>query len=208
MAQDSDEVARNGGPVTRTPPATSPPTASTDDLRAQIQETRAEMSQTINAIQERLSPDHLLTETTETVKDATVGRAKQLVKEARRAAVDLASDSFENPARIVQRVKANPVPVAIVGAAATWLAVRTLRRSRAHASDRAMRPGEVRPARRRLSARSRVRQSGRLLIGVGTGMAWWGIWQVRHPVSRRASWRRYSDETIRHPSEPIGSQPS
>ena len=136
MAQDSDEVARNANPVTPTPPATSPPSASTDELRARIHETRAEMSQTINAIQERLSPDHLVSETKDAIKDATVERAKQVAQGASRAA-DIARDSFENPGRVVQRVRANPVPAAaVMGVAAMWLAVRALRRPRAAHKDR------------------------------------------------------------------------
>ena len=87
------------------------------------------MSQTINAIQERLSPDHLVSETKDAIKDATVERAKQVAQGASRAA-DIARDSFENPGRVLQRVKANPVPAAVIGAAAMWLTVRALRRPR------------------------------------------------------------------------------
>ena len=99
MAQDSSEVARNANSVTPLPPATSPPSASPDELRARIHETRAEMSQTINAIQERLSPDHLMSETKDAIKEATVERAKQVAQGASRAA-DIVRDSFENPGRI------------------------------------------------------------------------------------------------------------
>src|SRR6478672_5422265 len=126
MAQDSDEIARNANPVTPTPTGT-PPSASTDELRARIHETRAEMSQTINAIQERLSPDHLVSETKDAIKDATVGRARQVAQGASRAA-GIARDSLENPGRVVRRVKANPVPAAVIGVAAMWFAVRALRR--------------------------------------------------------------------------------
>jgi hypothetical protein len=186
MAQDSDEVVRNGGPVTQTPPA-SPPSAATDALRGQIRETRAEMSETINAIQERLSPDHLLSEATNTVKDATVECATQLTEQARRAA-DLAADSFKNPGRAVQRIKANPLPVAMVGMAATWLAVRALRRARPRAHTRPTSVGEG-PTGRRPRGIGRVRQNTRLLIGVGTGMACWRVWRARHlsPTTDRSS---------------------
>ena len=196
MAQDSDEVARNANPVTPTPPAASPPSASTDELRARIHETRAEMSQTINAIQERLSPDHLVSETKDAIKDATVERARQVAQGASRAA-DIARDSLENPGRVVQRVKANPVPAAVIGVAAMWLAVRALRRPRAAHKDRVLRGEEERTTWRRRSGIGRVRPNGRLLVGVGTGMACWGMWRARRSVSGGAPLDRHPDVTAR-----------
>ena len=97
MAQDADEVARNMNPAPPQSPATSPPSASADELRARIHETRAEMSRTINEIQERLSPDHLVSDTKDAIKEATVERAKQVAHGASRAA-DMVRDSFERRA--------------------------------------------------------------------------------------------------------------
>ena len=206
MAQDSDEVARNANPVTPTPPAGSPPSASTDELRARIHETRAEMSQTIDAIQERLSPDHLVSETKDAIKDATVGRARQVAQRASRAA-GIARDSLENPGRVVQRVTANPVPAAVIGVAAMWFAVRALRRARPAHKDR-VRPGEEeRTTWRRRRGIGRVRPNGRLLVGVGTGMACWGMWRARRSVSGGAPLERHPDVTARQPVASVGAQP-
>jgi uncharacterized protein YprB with RNaseH-like and TPR domain len=47
---------------------------NTEQLRAEIEDTRADMSQTINEIQERLSPEHLMGQVKETVRDATIGK--------------------------------------------------------------------------------------------------------------------------------------
>ena len=197
MAQDSDEVARNANPITPTPPAASPPSASPDELRARIHETRAEMSQTINAIQDRLSPDHLVSETKDAIKDATVERAKQIAQGASRVA-DIARDSLENPGRVVQTVRANPGPAAaVVGVATMWLAVRALRRPRAAHKDRVRRGEEKRTTWRRRSGIGRVRPNGRLLVGVGTGMAWWGMWRARRSVSGGARLNGHPDVTAR-----------
>lgn len=38
------------------------------------------MSQTINEIQERLSPDHLMGQVKETVRDATIGKVERVVE--------------------------------------------------------------------------------------------------------------------------------
>ena len=183
MAQDSDEVARNANSVTPIPPAASPPSASTDELRARIHETRAEMSQTINAIQERLSPDHLVSETKDAIKDATVERAKQVAQGASRAA-DIARDSFENPGRVrAESQGESRARAAVIGVAAMWLAVRALRRPRAAHRDRVLRGRPERTTWRRRSGIGRVRPNGRLLVGVGTGMACWGMWRTRRSVS-------------------------
>ena len=197
MAQDPNEVARNANPVTPTSPATAPPSASPDELRARIHETRAEMSQAINAIQDRLSPDHLVSETKDAIKDATVERAKQVAQGASRVA-DIARDSFENPGRVVQTVRANPVPAAaVMGVAAMWLAARALRRPREAHKARVLRGEEERTTWRRRSAIGRVRTNGRLLVGVGTGMACWGMWRARRAVSGGASLDCRPDVTAR-----------
>jgi hypothetical protein len=46
--------------------------SATDGIRSQIEQTRAEMSETIDAIQDRLSPRRLVSTATETMKDAAV----------------------------------------------------------------------------------------------------------------------------------------
>lgn len=50
MAQESDQVTRD----------TVRDGETTDEIRSQIEQTRAEMSETIDAIQERLSPGRLI----------------------------------------------------------------------------------------------------------------------------------------------------
>jgi hypothetical protein len=57
-----------------------------DALRAEIAETRSELSETIDAIQERLGPEHvkaqadaLKDQATDTIREATVGKAEQMV---------------------------------------------------------------------------------------------------------------------------------
>ncbi|HEX8464218.1 MAG TPA: DUF3618 domain-containing protein [Abditibacterium sp.] len=61
-------------------PAAEPESAA--QIRAEIEETRAEMSQTIDALQEKLDPQHIKAQVTEKVHDATIGRAQGLVHTA------------------------------------------------------------------------------------------------------------------------------
>jgi ElaB/YqjD/DUF883 family membrane-anchored ribosome-binding protein len=85
-------------------------TDSTEQIREEIEETRAQMSGTIDEIQERLSPRRLVNDAKETVRDATVGKVRDVM--------DSASTSAGG---IVERIKDNPVPVALIGLGAWWL---------------------------------------------------------------------------------------
>jgi hypothetical protein len=99
----------------------------TTEIRAGIEETRAEMSETIEAIQERLNPQHLkeqvkdqvreqFEEAKATVRDATIGKAEDMVRNA--------GDTL-NEARygLMETIAQNPIPAALVGIGLGWLFV-------------------------------------------------------------------------------------
>jgi len=73
--------------------------------RAEIERTRADMSETVDAIQERLSPENLKEQAKDRVKEATVGRAQ------------------EAGSGIVETIRANPLPAALTGIGLGWLLV-------------------------------------------------------------------------------------
>ena len=52
------------------------------EIRIEIEQTRSEMSETIDAIQEKLSPENIAQQATETVREATIGRAQQAANQA------------------------------------------------------------------------------------------------------------------------------
>jgi hypothetical protein len=82
----------------------------TDEIRAEIEQTREDMSETVNAIQDRLRPGAIAANAADTVK--------QTAREAARDVAD--SDS-------VMYVRANPIPTAMVGigvAGLAWLLTR------------------------------------------------------------------------------------
>jgi hypothetical protein len=93
------------------------------EIRAAIAETRNEMSETINAIQERLTPAHLAAQATETVRNATSEKVKQMVNTGRDAMEQVLGSS------LADTVRANPIPAAMIGLGAAWLLVK--RRSEA-----------------------------------------------------------------------------
>ena len=108
----------------------------TDQIREQIEETRSQMGETIDAIQERLSPDRvgeqvervadqvkvqiresvqeLSAQAKEAIREATVGRVEHMIGDARESVDDLRYG-------IMDRVRANPVPAALAGLGLAWL---------------------------------------------------------------------------------------
>lgn len=77
--------------------------ATTQQIEAEIEQTRMEMSQTINAIQERLSPQHLAEQAKDAVYDATIGTAKGVGY------------------NMIETIKQNPLPAAIAALSIGWL---------------------------------------------------------------------------------------
>ena len=180
MAQDSSEI-REG--------------SSTDEIRLHIEETRAEMSETIDAIQSRLSPTRALADARDSLADATVGRVKRLSQRT--------SGWRSN---ILHRLQDNPLPFALLAAAATGLLVRGVthgsRRRRheniptkplQHDAERVWSAGDTVP-RHEGSQRRRV-------AGVGDTAAWWiaaastACWAIWKAEAAAASFRK--DTTAR-----------
>ena len=92
------------------------PSASDDPdvIRRQIEYTRAQMTGTINQIGERLSPDYLLDKAKTSVREATVGRFKDMSYEANRRMEGMSNSMSDT-------VRANPLPVALIGLGLGWL---------------------------------------------------------------------------------------
>jgi len=88
--------------------------ARTEEIRTDIEQTRAELSETIDAIQEKLAPDTLKEQAKEVVRDATVGRAEQALGEAQETVREAGTG-------IMDMIKQNPIPVAMMGLGLGWL---------------------------------------------------------------------------------------
>lgn len=85
-----------------------------DEIRQQISHTRARMGTTISEIGERLSPDYIMDKAKTSVREATVGRIKDMSYDAKRE-VEGMSNSLGDT------VRANPLPVALIGLGLGWL---------------------------------------------------------------------------------------
>src|SRR5215204_5094711 len=110
-------------------------TEDTEQLRADIEDTRAEMSQTINEIQERLSPEHLMGQVKETVREATVGKVERVMDKVggtisggTEPALEVAGRAGtvikEAGTSVGNSVWRNPIPVALIGLGIGMLAMR------------------------------------------------------------------------------------
>ncbi len=87
--------------------------------RVEIERTRADMSETVDAIQERLSPQSLKEQARDKVREATVGKAQ------------------EAGSGIVDTIKANPLPAALTGIGLGWLLMSARQQNPAHTRYRA-----------------------------------------------------------------------
>jgi ElaB/YqjD/DUF883 family membrane-anchored ribosome-binding protein len=114
--------------------ADEPPTDHrTAEIRSDIEQTRADMSETIEAIQDRLRPGNLVSQAKETVREATVGKVKQVADSARNS---LRSRGYSSDygtgygESVMDRIRANPIPAALAVASVAWIAMKGNTRSR------------------------------------------------------------------------------
>ncbi len=123
----------------------SGPKVETDHMRAQIEETRSNMGETIDAIQDRLSLSNISEQVSvqvnnafETVKDnvydATVGKAVTFMKNA---------GNEINHSSIVMAAKANPLPFVLIGLGAGLLAYNSYATKKNRSFDRQLEGNRV-----------------------------------------------------------------
>jgi hypothetical protein len=171
MAQGPGEVGHGSSPADDTTTSTATPAPTSDEIRSQIEHTRAEMSDTIDAIQARLSPSRLLTQAKESVKEATVGRVRNLALRSPSAG----GFSPARSARFLQTVRDNPMPATVLGVIAIGVLGRVL------ADRRSARPvsrhhRKVQTTGRHQSTPHR-RTNRQFFAAAAAGAACWAIWK-------------------------------
>ena len=104
------------GSLTSRPARTSDPNAesrsdkSPEEIEREIEETRNRMSQNIDELGDRLSPENLKQEAKSAIKNAAQDAVSNVGEQARRTG-----------SRLVDVIRENPLPVIAVGAGVTWL---------------------------------------------------------------------------------------
>lgn len=98
----------------------------TRQIRDEIEDTRGEMSETIDAIQEKLKPRNIVANATERVKTATSERVREMAESASETAQQAVDYTRDTAARVAGTARQNPIPLALIGlGAAWWLTVRS-----------------------------------------------------------------------------------
>ncbi len=111
---------------------------NTEQLRADIEDTRADMTQTINEIQERLSPEYLVDQVKETVRDATIGKVERVVGQVGETLSEVTEPALAMAGRagnaikevgttVADKLYKNPIPVALIGLGVGMLVIRNFR---------------------------------------------------------------------------------
>jgi len=110
------------------------PEQRTAEIRGEIDQTRAEMSETIDAIQDRLRPGNIASRAAESVKDATVGRVKEFAGDLTgrgnwrgdRDDDDWRYQSYGPPDgaggnSVLDHIRRNPMAAAMAAGSIAWL---------------------------------------------------------------------------------------
>jgi len=186
-------------------------TAAAEDpeqIRMQIEQTRDEMSETIDAIQERLNPRNLVAQAKDSVREATVGKVKEMAHNVSDTASGMADSTMEAAGDLAGRVKDNPWPAVAVGLGAAWFLLRNGNgSSRRYPAGYAPSPATNRYRGAQDGGMIEVLRSNPLptaLAGLGLGMlAMKGREASRtaFPPGRASSWRRPADQTTSYDSQ-------
>src|SRR5688572_30302981 len=108
--------------------------AQVREAREEIRHTRERMSETLDQLGERLHPDRVKAELKSNIREATVGRVENMARQAR----DRASEAGTG---IMDTIRENPVPAAMVAVGLGWLFFGSRNREERHARH-SLRDGE------------------------------------------------------------------
>lgn len=95
--------------------------ANTAFLRAEIRETRERMSETLDQLGDQLNPQRLKAQVKANIREATVGRVENMARNA----ADRVSDTRHG---MMDKIRENPIPAAMVGIGLGWLLFGSRRR--------------------------------------------------------------------------------
>ena len=99
----------------------------TREIEREIARTREEMSETIGAIQDRLRPSTIVSNTVERVKSAATERVKHMADSASHSARDLMDRTRDAAGEMSHSAPRHTVPTALIGIGCAWLMYHWLR---------------------------------------------------------------------------------
>jgi len=99
----------------------------TREIRQEIEETRGEMSETIDAIEEKLKPRNIVANATDRVKTAATERVREMADTASETAQHAMEYTRETAESMAGTARQNPIPLALIGVGTVWLLSRRSR---------------------------------------------------------------------------------
>jgi hypothetical protein len=93
----------------------------TREIQAEIQHTREEMAETVEALQDRLRPSNVIADATDRVKTATSAKVKSMAETASDTAQDVMRETRERAYGVIEGARQNPIPALMIGAGVAWL---------------------------------------------------------------------------------------
>jgi len=123
MAHEPNQVTGAGAARAAGPDAPPyPEGTSAEQIRRDIERTRAEMDQTVDALQERLRPRHLLDDLvsmfSKSSGESSSGQSGSSGGAGGQQAMDTAK---QIGSKVLDKLKQHPIPAALIGAGITWL---------------------------------------------------------------------------------------
>jgi ElaB/YqjD/DUF883 family membrane-anchored ribosome-binding protein len=114
------------------------------ELRAEIRETRERMGDNLEQLGERLNPSNIKDRVKQDIRDATIGKVENMAQSAADQLDDARQSIGEAQRTVVDVVRENPIPAAMVGIGLGWIVYnvrqRTSQGSSPYASGRSGRP--------------------------------------------------------------------
>jgi ElaB/YqjD/DUF883 family membrane-anchored ribosome-binding protein len=134
----------------------------TQEIRAEIEHTREEMSETIEAIQERLQPGNIVAGATERVRAAATEKVRDMADSASETARNAIDRTREMTGDFAEIGRQNAIPAAMIGAGVAWLIIDRFREGQSQRSwDRSNRDrGSYRYGGAENDSADRYRQGG------------------------------------------------
>ena len=93
----------------------------TREIQADIQHTRDEMAETVEALQEKLRPSNVLADATDRVKTATTEKVRSMAETASDSVQGMMRETRDRASDIVEGARQNPLPALMIGAGVAWL---------------------------------------------------------------------------------------
>ncbi len=87
---------------------------NTDAIRADINETRARMSQTLDALGARLNPQTIKDNVKDSIREATIGRVSHMAQSA-------ATSVTRSASGVADTIRENPIPAAMIAIGLGWM---------------------------------------------------------------------------------------